>query len=98
MNYESAKVGIENSLKKSGLEYFDLYLLHQATRDYFWAYRDLEEAKRYGVIAEAWIPLGGGRYDAYNNPILKEIADKYHKTIAQVLLRWGLQKVKSSYS
>ena len=30
MDYESAQKGIEASLEKSGLEYYDLYLLHQA--------------------------------------------------------------------
>jgi diketogulonate reductase-like aldo/keto reductase len=34
-----AKAGIAASLKKSGLEYFDLYLLHQAMGDYFSAWR-----------------------------------------------------------
>ncbi|MGS9183952.1 aldo/keto reductase, partial [Salmonella enterica subsp. enterica serovar Infantis] len=29
-NYDLAKAGIEASLKKFGLDYFDLYLLHQA--------------------------------------------------------------------
>lgn len=48
--YESAKQGIENSLKKSGLEYFDLYLLHQAMGDYFAAWRAMEEAYRIGKL------------------------------------------------
>ena len=39
--YEIAKQGINNSLKKSGLEYFDLYLLHQAMGDYFAAWLSL---------------------------------------------------------
>ena len=43
-SYATAKAGIEASLEKSGLEYFDLYLLHQAMRDYFSAWRALEEA------------------------------------------------------
>ena len=38
MDYESAQKGIEASLEKSGLEYFDLYLLHQACGDYFSAW------------------------------------------------------------
>ncbi len=44
VNYEMAKAGIDASLEKSGLEYFDLYLLHQAMRDYFSAWRALEDA------------------------------------------------------
>ena len=42
MDYESAKKGIRASLEKSGLEYFDLYLLHQACGDYFSAWRAME--------------------------------------------------------
>ncbi|VEA99839.1 oxidoreductase, aldo/keto reductase family [Klebsiella pneumoniae] len=42
-NTGMAKAGIAASLKKSGLEYFDLYLLHQAMGDYFSAWRALEE-------------------------------------------------------
>lgn len=49
-SYEGAKQGIENSLKKSGLEYFDLYLLHQAMGDYFCAWRAMEEAYRKGLL------------------------------------------------
>ncbi len=43
-NYDAAKAGIEASLEKSGLEYFDLYLLHQALGDYFSAWRAMEDA------------------------------------------------------
>ena len=49
-NGDVAKAGIEASLKKSGLEYFDLYLLHQAMGDYFSAWRALEEAYEAGTL------------------------------------------------
>lgn len=49
-NGDVAKAGIEASLKKSGLEYFDLYLLHQAMGDYFSAWRALEEAYEAGKL------------------------------------------------
>ena len=49
-SYETAKAGIEASLKKSGLDYFDLYLLHQAMRDYFSAWRALEDAYDAGKL------------------------------------------------
>ena len=38
-NYDTAKAAIDASLKKTGLEYLDLYLLHQAMGDYFSAWR-----------------------------------------------------------
>lgn len=42
-NYDTAKAAIEASLEKMGLEYLDLYLLHQAMRDYFSAWRAMED-------------------------------------------------------
>lgn len=141
-NYDMAIEGIESSLKKSGLEYFDLYLLHQAMRDYFSAWRALEEAyeagklkaigvsnfyphvlanfcetvrirpmvnqvelhpyfvqaealetmKYYNVQPEAWAPLGGGRHKPYENELLQQIANAHQKSVAQVVLRWNLQR------
>ena len=52
MDYESAQKGIEASLEKSGLEYFDLYLLHQACGDYFSAWRAMETAYQEGKLKE----------------------------------------------
>ena len=52
----------------------------------------LEIMKEYHVQAEAWAPLGGGRYDAFNNEVLKEIASKHNKNIGQVMLRWNVQR------
>lgn len=49
-NYDMAKAAIDASLKKSGLEYLDLYLLHQAMGDYFSAWRAMEDAYREGKL------------------------------------------------
>ena len=142
MDYESAKKGIKASLEKSGLEYLDLYLLHQACGDYFSAWRAMEDAykegklkaigvsnfyahvlvnfvntveikpmvnqvelhpyytqekaletmKYYDVVPEAWAPLGGGRYNPFEDEMLKGIAAKYNKSVGQVLLRWNVQR------
>lgn len=141
-SYETAKAGIEASLKKSGLEYFDLYLLHQAMKDYFSAWRAMEDAYKegklkaigvsnfypniltnfcetveikpavnqielhpyytqesaletmnyYHVVPEAWAPLGGGRYNPFENEMLQAIASKHNKTVGQVVLRWNVQR------
>ena len=48
--------------------------------------------KKYGVQLEAWAPFGEGRGGIFDLPELKEIADKYGKTVAQVILRWHLQR------
>ena len=141
-DYDSAKKAIDASLEKTGLDYLNLYLLHQAMGDYFSAYRAMEDAYKegklkaigvsnfyphtlvnfcsvveitpavnqvelhpfftqphaleimneYHIQAEAWAPLGGGRYDAFNNEVLKEIAEKHNKSIGQVMLRWNVQR------
>ncbi len=48
--------------------------------------------EKYGVQIEAWAPLGEGRGDLFNNPVIAEIGQKYGKTTAQVMLRWELQR------
>lgn len=47
---------------------------------------------KYDVQLEAWAPFGEGRGDMFNLPQLKEIAEKHGKTVAQVILRWHLQR------
>lgn len=141
-NYEMASAAIDSSLKKMNLEYLDLYLLHQAMKDYFSAWRAMEDAYEagklraigvsnfyahtltnfcetvrikpmvnqiethpffvqkesletmefYHVVPEAWSPLGGGRYKAFDNETLKKIADAHNKTVGQVMLRWNVQR------
>jgi 2,5-diketo-D-gluconate reductase A len=48
--YEKAKQGIDDSLTKLGLDYMDLYLLHQPYGDVAGAWRALEEAQKAGKI------------------------------------------------
>ncbi len=141
-NYDAAAEGIQASLERSGLEYFDLYLLHQAMGDYFSAWRALEDAYQKGVLKaigvsnfyahvlanfcetvkvvpmvnqvemhpyfaqpeaietmkyykvqpEAWAPLGGGRHKPFEDPTLQNIATAHGKSVAQVILRWNLQR------
>jgi len=43
-----------------------------------------------GILAEAWSPLMQGRI--FNIGTLREMADRYNKTVAQLVLRWNLQK------
>lgn len=49
-SYEGAKKAIETSMKKLGLDYIDLYLLHQPMGDYVGAYRAMEEAYKDGKL------------------------------------------------
>ncbi|MDO4339606.1 MAG: aldo/keto reductase [Eubacteriales bacterium] len=140
--YESTKQAFQTSLDKLGLDYLDLYLIHQPFGDYYGSWRAMEELykdgkiraigvcnfypdrltdlclnaqvipavdqvelhpffpqtaaidnmKTYGVQPEAWRPLAQGAGGIFENPELKAIADKYGKTVAQVVLRWNIQR------
>ncbi|MEH7013758.1 aldo/keto reductase [Neobacillus niacini] len=140
LGYESTLAAYETSLRKLGLDYLDLYLIHWPKEDkYSEAWRALEtlyeegkvkaigvsnfqvhhlekimqdaeikpmvnqveyhprltqqEVKafcdQHGIQFEAWSPLMQGQL--FDNPLLKELANKYNKTVAQVILRWDLQ-------
>lgn len=49
-SYDSAKQAFHTSLKKLGLDYLDLYLIHQPMGDYTGAWRALEELYAEGVV------------------------------------------------
>jgi methylglyoxal/glyoxal reductase len=140
LGYESTLAAYETSLKKLGLDYLDLYLIHWPVEGkYKDAWRALETLYKQGKVKaigvsnfqghhledlmkdaemkpmvnqveyhpllsqkdvhsfcqkhdiqlEAWSPLMQGQL--FEHPDLKEIANKYNKTIAQVILRWDLQ-------
>lgn len=52
-----------------------------------------EYVKQYGIIIESWYPFGGRGHTSehFNNSVIKELATKYNKTSAQIILRWQLQ-------
>ena len=140
--YENAKKAFQVSLNKLGLDYLDLYLIHQPFNDYYGSWRAMEELyeegkiraigvcnfypdrladlclnskikpminqiechpffqqteaidtmKEFGVLPEAWGPFAEGSKGIFSNPVLSEIASKYNKTTAQVILRWNTQR------
>ncbi|MGZ9818192.1 aldo/keto reductase [Peribacillus simplex] len=140
--YEETKKAFQTSLDKLGLDYLDLYLIHQPHGDYYGSWRAMEELykegkvkaigvcnfyperltdlcltaevkpavnqvelhpffqqenalatmKEFGVQPEAWGPLAEGNHGIFTNPILTEIAGKYGKSVAQVVLRWNTQR------
>lgn len=44
------------------------------------------------VQIEAWGPFAEGRNNIFQHELLRSIADKHHKTVAQVILRWLTQR------
>lgn len=141
LGYESTIAAYEASLKRLGVDYLDLYLIHwpvegkykEAWRALEYLYKEgrvkaigvsnfqvhhlqdlLKDAEIKPVInqvelhpylsqekvrefckendiqVEAWSPLMAGN-GLLENDVLKEIAKKYNKTTAQIVLRWDLQ-------
>lgn len=141
MSYQGAKEAFATSMEKLGLDYLDLYLLHQPVGDTFGAWRAVEELYQEGKIraigvsnfkpdqianlalfntvkpmvnqielhvfnqkpeeraylaskdiqVQSWGAFAEGKFDVFTNPILTEIANKYGKSTAQVMLRFQLQ-------
>lgn len=56
----------------------------------------------HGILTQAWSPIGGitayraGGNNAFDDPILNEIARQHGKSPAQVMLRWHLQEGRSA--
>lgn len=140
--YENTLRAFDTSLKKLGLDYLDLYLIHQPFGDYYGTWRAMERLYKegairaigvcnftperivdlcmnheispavnqieihpfyqqrdalrvmedYGITPQAWGPLSEGQKDIFNHRVLKNIAKKYGKTTAQIILRWHLQR------
>ncbi len=47
--------------------------------------------KPYGIVIEAWYPLGHGDAGLMSEPVFAKLAEKYGKTPAQIILRWHTQ-------
>lgn len=45
-----------------------------------------------GVAMESWAPFAEGHNDLFHNPVLSEIGEAHGKSVAQVALRWQLQR------
>lgn len=140
--YDRAKKAFDLSLQRLGLEYVDLYLIHQPYGDVHGAWRAMEELYREGraraigvsnfhpdrvmdlmvhnqvvpavnqiethpfhqqieaqeflrennVQIESWGPFAEGRNNLFSNELLASIGAKYGKSVAQVVLRWLIQR------
>lgn len=140
--YEGTKAAFQKSLDRLGLDYLDLYLIHQPLNDVYGSWRAMEELykegkikaiglanfypdrlidiiafnditpavnqietnpffqreedlkvmKEKGVQMEGWAPFAEGRNNLFQNEVLQKIGDKYNKSIAQVIIRWNIER------
>ena len=140
--YEGTLQAFEQSMQKLGLDYLDLYLIHQPYGDVFGAWRAMEKLYKEGRIRaigisnfqpdrvmdlmvhteivpavnqlethpfqqqianqafmlenniqiECWAPFAEGKNGMFTNELLGAIAAKHNKSIAQVILRWLVQR------
>jgi diketogulonate reductase-like aldo/keto reductase len=51
-----------------------------------------EFLKENGVQIESWAPFAEGKHDIFKNEVLRSIGAKHSKSIAQVILRWLVQR------
>lgn len=68
-------------------------MVNQVETHIFQQQKELKEwADKYGIQLEAWAPFGEGRNGIFDNSVVREIGARYHKTAAQVMLRWNIQR------
>lgn len=144
LGYENTLAHFDASMKKLGLDYLDLYLIHWPAPKrgplYVDSWRAMEKLQaeglirsigvsnfhahhideilkvsrvvpavnqievhpwltqeamveydaKHGIVTQAWSPLARGKI--FDNELLAELAGKYGKSLAQVVLRWHLQR------
>jgi 2,5-diketo-D-gluconate reductase A len=139
---ENAKRAFDSSRRRLGLDYLDLYLIHQPYGDVHGSWRAMEELYRQGRIRaigvanfysdrlvdliehnpvtpavnqvethpffqrtsdqelmrelgvqlQSWGPFAEGRNNLFSDPTLAEIGGAHGKSVAQVVLRWLVQR------
>ncbi|MDU0881510.1 MAG: aldo/keto reductase [Streptococcus salivarius] len=91
-DYDLAKASIDESLERLGVDYLDLLLIHwpnpKALRENdAWK---VGNAGAWKAMEEAYSPLGTG--SIFGNEDVEAVAERNGKSVAQVALRWSLQK------
>lgn len=142
VSYDGALAAFERSLDRLGLDYLDLYLIHQPFGDVHGAWRAMQELykagriraigvsnfapdrladliafnevvpavnqvethvfcqqqeaaafmQESGVQIESWGPFAEGRNGFFANPVLTELAREHGRSVAQIALRWLIQR------
>jgi Aldo/keto reductases, related to diketogulonate reductase len=59
---------------------------------YFHNKENVEANEKFGIVTEAWSPLGRDINDAKQHPDIVEIGEKYNKSAPQVIVRWLYQR------
>ena len=140
--YDDSKRAFRNSLDRLGLDYLDLYLIHQPLGDYYSEWRAMQDLNKEGlaraigvsnfhadrlvdlidhneivpavnqvethpfhqraadqalmqdrgVQIESWGPFAEGKNQLFTDPVLSAIAEAHGKSVAQVVLRWLIQR------
>ena len=139
---DAALRAFDASMKKLGLDYLDLYLIHQPYGDVYGSWRAMQRLysegriraigvsnfypdrlldlimhneiaphvnqiethpflqrvefqalmQSKGVQIESWAPFAEGCNDLFANPVLAAIGEAHGKSVAQVVLRWLIQR------
>jgi len=139
---DDTKRSFGNSLRRLGLDYLDLYLIHQPLGDYYSEWRAMQDLhkeglaraigvsnfhadrlvdlidhneivpavnqiethpfhqragdqalmRERGVQIESWGPFAEGKNNLFTDPLLSAIAEAHGKSVAQVVLRWLIQR------
>lgn len=53
---------------------------------------DHELLQKYNVVTQSWASFAEGKNDIFSNELLTSIGKKYNKSVAQVILRWLIQR------
>lgn len=66
--------------------------IYQGERHPYYTGKNIKDLlKRERIKVMSWYPLGHGDSNLINEPLFKELADKYTKSPAQIILRWHIQ-------
>lgn len=98
--YEAGKIRAIGVCNFDGARLMDLCynarikpMINQIERHpHFQRSEDLTVMKKLGVQPQAWAPFAEGLKGMFAEPVLMEIAEKYGKTVPQVILRWDIEQ------